>query len=66
MPDDNRTGIPRFMTTAEVARAFRVDSVTVISWVRAGKLPARTLKTPGGRLLYREDDILAVLNGSQQ
>ena len=50
-----------FLTTAEVARALRVDRNTVLRWAKAGTLDSR--RTPGGHRRYRRADVLAYLNG---
>ena len=42
--------MPKILTTAEVARLFRVDLKTVGRWVRDDKLPA--IRTPGGQLRF--------------
>jgi excisionase family DNA binding protein len=53
-----------FMTTAEVADAFRVDRNTVLRWAKAGTLPSAL--TPGGHRRYRRTDVLAYMNGDPQ
>lgn len=45
----------------EVARRFCVDPTTVRNWARSGKL-AR-VKTPMGRYLYYESQVMAVMAG---
>ena len=47
------------LTTAEVARRFRVDRNTVYRWRRIGILPF--IRTPGGAFRYREPDVDALL-----
>jgi excisionase family DNA binding protein len=49
-----------FMTTAEVADAFRVDRNTVLRWARDGHIPS--VRTPGGHRRYRRADVLAYMN----
>ena len=55
--------LPRdeFMTTTEVATAFRVGPNTVLRWAKAGTLDFR--RTPGGHYRYRRADVLAFMNG---
>jgi excisionase family DNA binding protein len=55
--------LPRdeFMTTTEVAAAFRVDRNTVLRWAKTGTLPSA--RTPGGHRRYRRADVLAYMNG---
>lgn len=55
------TPLPALLTTAEVAKEFRVHQKTVRQWVDTGKLPAITL--PGGIFRYRREDIEAILRG---
>jgi excisionase family DNA binding protein len=50
-----------YLTSAEVAAAFRVDMKTVARWTKAGKLTAT--RTPGGHLRFRQAEIEALLNG---
>jgi excisionase family DNA binding protein len=40
------TGLPRILTTDEVAALYRVDRKTVVRWCARGRL--RGFKTPGG------------------
>jgi excisionase family DNA binding protein len=49
------------LTPAEVARLFRVDVKTVTRWADTGRLTAT--RTLGNRRRFREDEVLAVLNG---
>ena len=47
------------LTTAEVAKMFRVDPKTVTRWAKAGKLtPIRTI---GGHRRYRRSEVQALL-----
>jgi excisionase family DNA binding protein len=46
----------RFLTKCEVAQLCRVEIRTVDRWVAAGKIT--WYRTPGGRLLFRERDVL--------
>jgi len=60
MPSDDR---PQFLTVPEVARLLRTRESRVLSWVRAGRLPAINL-SEGQRPRYRIarqalDDFLA-------
>jgi excisionase family DNA binding protein len=52
-------GSSTLMTSAEVARIFRVDPKTVNRWARAGKL--RAITTPTGRWLFRSEQIAELL-----
>ena len=52
------------LRTSEVAAQFNVTDRTVIHWVNAGKLPA--LRTVGGHLRFRRDDIWALLVSGQR
>ena len=46
----------KFLTKCEVAQLCRVEIRTVDRWVAAGKITC--YRTPGGRLLFRERDVL--------
>jgi excisionase family DNA binding protein len=46
----------RLLTKGEVAQLCRVEIRTVDRWVAAGKITC--YRTPGGRLLFREGDVL--------
>lgn len=52
MMTENREGL---LTSAEVAATFGVSLATVARWVRLGKLD--TARTPGGRNVFRPEDI---------
>lgn len=52
----------RLLTPGEVARLFSVDPKTVTKWADSGRLPC--IRTIGNQRRYREDAILAILNGS--
>lgn len=52
----------RLLTPGEVARLFSVDPKTVTKWADSGRLPC--IRTLGGQRRYREDTILAILNGT--
>ena len=52
------------LTTGEVASLYRVDAKSVARWVKTGKLAA--VRTPGGRLRFREAEIRALLNPETQ
>ncbi len=49
----------RLLKPGEVARMFRVDPKTVTRWAAAGKLAS--IKTPGGHLRLRREDVLKLL-----
>ena len=53
-----------FLTTAEVAALFRVDPKSVDRWRKSGKLSA--IRTPGGRYLYRESSVRALLTATTE
>ncbi len=46
----------KLLTMGEVAQLCRVESRTVARWVAAGKI--KCYRTPGGRLLFRNKDVL--------
>ena len=46
----------KLLTKCEVAQLCRVETRTVDRWVAAGKITC--YRTPGGRLLFRERDVL--------
>lgn len=47
------------LTTAEVAKIFRVSRNAVRKWVVSGWIPA--FRTPGGAMRFRRADVDAVL-----
>ena len=51
---------PGLMTPAEVAKAFKVDPMTVTRWARSGRLSA--IRTPGGHRRYSRAEVEAQLN----
>jgi excisionase family DNA binding protein len=51
----------KLLTSADVARAFRVDYKTVGRWVKAGRLTA--VRTPGNQLRFDPDVIDKLLSG---
>ncbi len=55
MSNDGAQG-ERLLTKCEVAQLCRVETRTVDRWVAAGKITC--YRTPGGRLLFRERDVL--------
>jgi len=55
MSNDGAQG-ERLLTKCEVAQLCRVETRTVARWVAAGKITC--YRTPGGRLLFRESDVL--------
>jgi excisionase family DNA binding protein len=52
-------GVERLLTSAEVARMFRVDPKTVTRWAITGRLGS--IRTPGGHRRFRESEITALL-----
>jgi predicted site-specific integrase-resolvase len=53
----------RLLTKGEVARLCRVDVRTVDRWLMAGKVGCQ--RTPSGRMLFRERDVLMVVAPGQ-
>lgn len=51
------------LTPAEAAAVFRIDRATLTQWVKRGKIPCT--RTPMGHRRYRESDVIAMLNGTQ-
>jgi predicted site-specific integrase-resolvase len=52
------------LTTADVARVFRVGPERVCVWVNQGKLtPVPGLRGPGGQYLFRPEAVEKLLNG---
>ena len=51
---------PEWLTPAEVAALFRVETKAVARWSDAGKLEC--IRTPGGTRRYRRRYIEALLN----
>jgi len=62
MDDGESVGGDHLMTTAEVARRFRVDPTTVNRWAKAGRL-AGIQVFPGAHRRFRESEIRALLEG---
>ncbi|MBV9661432.1 MAG: helix-turn-helix domain-containing protein [Acidimicrobiales bacterium] len=64
----SRTGgapeAPQLLRSHEVATIFDVTERTVINWAAAGKLPS--LRTIGGHLRFRRDDVMRLLSGAQE
>jgi excisionase family DNA binding protein len=58
------TSDEKLLTKGEVALLCRVETRTVDRWVASGKL--RHYRTPSGRLLFRETDVLVMANRSRQ
>lgn len=52
---------PQLLRSHEVATIFDVTERTVINWAAAGKLPS--LRTIGGHLRFRRDDVMRLLSG---
>lgn len=50
------------LTSAEVAKRFRVGRSAVVRWVEKGQIEA--VRTPGGHLRFRAADIEALIAGS--
>lgn len=50
------------LRSQEVAELFDVTERTVINWAAAGKLPC--LRTIGGHLRFRRDDVMRLLSNS--
>ena len=61
---NGRASDEKLLTKGEVALLCRVEIRTVDRWVTSGKL--RHYRTPGGRLLFREVDVLVMANRSRQ
>src|SRR5438132_4074225 len=61
---NGRAADEKLLTKGEVALLCRVEIRTVDRWVTSGKL--RHYRTPGGRLLFREIDVLVMANRSRQ
>lgn len=53
---------PQLLRSHEVATIFDVTERTVINWASAGKLPS--LRTIGGHLRFRRDDVMRLLSGA--
>ncbi|HEV2260570.1 MAG TPA: helix-turn-helix domain-containing protein [Streptosporangiaceae bacterium] len=53
----------KLLTTPEVADLFRVHKATVARWLETGKIPG--IRTPGGHLRFREDEIRALLAAAE-
>ena len=62
--DTHVRGAPiRLLTTDEVADIFRVRPRTVNDWVRTGRI--RQVNKTRGRHLFREEDVLSLLTGTE-
>lgn len=60
--EDVAVGMAPLLTARELAELFGVSAATVIDWAEAGRLPGfRIGGTKGGRLRFRESEVLAVL-----
>jgi excisionase family DNA binding protein len=54
----------RLLTARELAEVLGVSAGTVVDWAEAGRLPGFRLGgTKGGRLRFRESEVLGVLEG---
>lgn len=62
--DDLIKGRDRLMTPGEVAAIFRVDPKTVTRWAAAGRVSS--IKTRGGHRRFRESEIRALLEETDQ
>jgi excisionase family DNA binding protein len=52
----------RLVTAAELAEHLGLSPATVVDWAEAGRLPGFRLGgTKGGRLRFRQSEVLAVL-----
>jgi excisionase family DNA binding protein len=47
------------LTAREVADRYGHHPETILRWVRQGKMEGIAFRTPGGRLRFREDRLLA-------
>jgi excisionase family DNA binding protein len=54
----------KLLTKKEVAQLCRVDVRTVDRWLTSGKLLFQ--RTPGGRVLFRRDDVLTSIEHRQK
>jgi predicted DNA-binding transcriptional regulator AlpA len=50
------------LSTADVARLFKVDGKTIARWAQAGQLP-EGFRTMGGHRRWYESEILAIVPG---
>lgn len=57
--------IPKMLTTAQVAAALHRTKQTVRLWACCGNGPLKPVRINGfgGPLLWRESDVISVLNG---
>lgn len=49
----------RLLTSGEVCDYFKIAATTLWRWRQAGKITA--LRTPGGKMRFRESDVQKVL-----
>jgi len=61
---DLKNEMPEFLTRHEVAKLLRISLVTLHEWDKAGTIPKKI--TVNGRVRYRRDEILAVLDRTKQ
>jgi excisionase family DNA binding protein len=54
--------IDKYLTTDEIAEALRVHKVTVVRWIREGKLKAKKV---GRRWLIKESDYLIFVENTE-
>ena len=52
------------LTPSEVAKIFRVNPKTVTRWARTGRISS--IRTLGGHRRFREAEIMALFNGSNE
>jgi excisionase family DNA binding protein len=64
MGNDSAPSVEKLLTKGEVAQLCRVEIRTVDRWVAAGKV--RCYRTPGGRLLFRQTDLLTAAERCQE
>jgi len=57
--DDPAPNVPDLLTAEEVAVPLRVKPATVTRWAREGKIDS--LRTPGGQLRFRREDVEALI-----
>jgi excisionase family DNA binding protein len=63
MGNDGAPG-EKLLTKGEVAQLCRVEIRTIDRWVAAGKI--KCYRTPGGRLLFRNKDVLMTADRWQE
>jgi excisionase family DNA binding protein len=63
-PDKHASEPHQLLRSHEVAVMFDVTERTVINWAASGKLPS--LRTIGGHLRFRRDDVMRLLSGASE